>query len=141
MSKERGFSIIEVLLGITIFMIGMLGVALLHISSMKNDDFSGRMAEATSLATAKLEELSGLPFTNTEWADTDGDAAAGLDDTAADMDNSEPVTLGSRTYTVVWNVAVNTPIINSNTVRVYVLWVIKGISHSIRLTRIQSKEA
>lgn len=158
--NNHGFTILEILLGMAVFMIGMLGVALLHISSMKSDDFSGRLTEATRLATTKLEELSGLKLSHARWVDTDGDGDSavqdpdrngidevgggnfGLDDTSAgSFDHFEDIQLGNRTYRVTWNVAVNTPVINSNTVRVYVQWSVKGIPQNIQMTRIQSKDA
>jgi len=58
----RGFSLIEVLLGISIFMIGMLGVTALNISSLKSNTFSGNLSEATLLAATKIEELMAQGF-------------------------------------------------------------------------------
>ena len=58
----RGFSLIEVLLGISIFMIGMLGVTALNVSSLKSNTFSGNLSEATLLAAAKIEELMARDF-------------------------------------------------------------------------------
>jgi len=84
--NNRGFSLLEVLLGVTVFMIGMLGVTALNISSLKSNTFSGNMSEAVVLAGDKIEELMAIPFddpacspSNTEcnpnWplADRDGD--------------------------------------------------------------------
>ena len=50
----RGFSLIEVLLGISVFMIGMLGVTALNISSLKSNTFSGNLSEATLIAATKM---------------------------------------------------------------------------------------
>ena len=58
--NSRGFSLIEVLLGVTVFMIGMLGVTALNISSLKSNTFSGNMSEATVIAADKIEELMTL---------------------------------------------------------------------------------
>ena len=58
----RGFSLLEVLLGISIFMIGMLGVTALNISSLKSNTFSGNLSEATLLAATKIEELMAQDF-------------------------------------------------------------------------------
>jgi Tfp pilus assembly protein PilV len=61
-SDSRGFSILEVLLGVTIFMIGMLGVTALNISSLKSNTFSGNMSEAVILAGDQIEELMAIEF-------------------------------------------------------------------------------
>lgn len=60
--NSRGFSLIEVLLGITIFMIGMLGVTALNISSLKSNTFSGNMSEAVIIAGDRLEQLMAMEF-------------------------------------------------------------------------------
>ncbi len=71
----RGFSLIEVLLGITIFMIGMLGVTALNISSLKSNTFSGNLSEATFIAATKIEELMAQDFDDSasELFDVDND--------------------------------------------------------------------
>jgi type II secretory pathway pseudopilin PulG len=62
LQNDRGFSLLEVLLGISVFMIGMLGVTALNISSMKSNTFSGNLSEATLVAASKLEELMAQDF-------------------------------------------------------------------------------
>ena len=78
----RGFSLIEVLLGISIFMIGMLGVTALNISSLKSNTFSGNLSEATLLASAKIEELMTQDFDDPASqlfdVDNDGNCQSGL---------------------------------------------------------------
>ena len=48
----RGFSLLEVLLGISVFMIGMLGVTALNISSLKSNTFSGNTFAARKARTS-----------------------------------------------------------------------------------------
>ena len=75
MQDCRGFSLIEVLLGISIFMIGMLGVTALNISSLKSNTFSGNLSEATLIAATKIEELMAMDFDDpaSELFDEDND--------------------------------------------------------------------
>jgi hypothetical protein len=68
--NNKGFSLLEVLLGITVFMIGMLGVTALNISSLKSNTFSGNISEAVVIAGDKLEELMAFGF---DGKDIDGD--------------------------------------------------------------------
>ena len=62
LSPSSGFSLLEVLLGISVFMIGMLGVTALNISSLKSNTYSGNLSEATIVAASKLEELMDKDF-------------------------------------------------------------------------------
>lgn len=72
-SSSRGFSLLEVLLGITVFMIGMLGVTALNISSLKSNTFSGNMSEAVIIAGDRLEKLMATDFDDDDLKDADGD--------------------------------------------------------------------
>jgi len=82
MQDCRGFSLIEVLLGISIFMIGMLGVTALNISSLKSNTFSGNLSEATLIAATKIEELMAQDFDDPASelfdVDNDGNCQTGL---------------------------------------------------------------
>jgi hypothetical protein len=69
---SRGFSLLEVLLGISIFMIGMLGVTALNISSLKSNTFSGNLSEATLIGATKIEEFMAMDFDDIEDIDGDG---------------------------------------------------------------------
>lgn len=164
MQEEKGFSLIEIMLGIAIFMVGMLGIALLQISSLKNDAFSNRLAEASTLGSAKLEELSGLPYDHANLLDGDGDGTGqdtddnevddddegtpidnvnnfGLDDNnPAEADGIQNVSIDTRNYTILWNVADDQPVLNSKTVKVFINWTVKNIKHSIILSGIRAKE-
>ena len=62
--SSRGFSLLEVLLGVTVFMIGMLGITALNISSLKSNTYSGNLSEATMIAADKIEELMSLEMTD-----------------------------------------------------------------------------
>jgi Tfp pilus assembly protein PilV len=135
----RGFSLLEVLLGISVFMIGMLGVTALNISSLKSNTFSGNLSEATLIAATKIEELMAMDFDDIEEGageddgshttnqdvndngiddDDPGDPAAavdnkpnfGLDDTGTDADHEEGSLGKNGMYTIYWNVAENEPI-------------------------------
>jgi hypothetical protein len=69
-SNSRGFSLLEVLMGVTVFMVGMIGITALNISSLKSNTYSGNLSEATMIAADKIEELMSLEFTD-EVATTD----------------------------------------------------------------------
>jgi hypothetical protein len=158
-NDSRGFSILEVLLGITVFMIGMLGVIALNISSLKSNTFSGNMSEAVVIATGKLEELMAEDFD--DLVDTDNDGTNqdllpsgpppgdgqdddggnfGLDDTgsgAGEADGFDLAVGKNGMYNVYWNVAVGEPLPNkTKIVNVIVEWSIKGNIRSANMSTI-----
>ncbi len=61
---ERGFSLIEVLISLTILSVGLLAVARMQITSIKGNFSSGNVTNATVLAQSKLEELKRVSYTD-----------------------------------------------------------------------------
>ena len=164
--NNSGFSLLEVLLGITVFMIGMLGVTALNISSLKSNTFSGNMSEATVIAADKLEELLAMDFDEIEDSgvedgtgqdvnnngidDDDPDDGAddidtivnfGLDNfTSADADGFEEGIGKNNIYNVYWNVAEDEPMPNTKRVNVIVRWQIKGVWRQINMDLVRVGE-
>jgi prepilin-type N-terminal cleavage/methylation domain-containing protein len=87
-NNNQGYSLIEVLLAISIFSIGILGVAALQISSTGSTSTASKITDATYYAEDKLEEL--ISF---DWADPDLDPAGNMH-TEATADG----------YTIQWDV-------------------------------------
>jgi hypothetical protein len=159
--NSRGFSLIEVLLGISIFMIGMLGVTALNISSLKSNTFSGNLSEAVIIAGDRLERLMASDYGHTDLDDTDLDGTGqdtndngidddedgsaahdgkdnfGLNDPGAAADGRDPDIGKNSIYTVYWNVAVGEPLPEkTKTVNVIVEWFIKEERRTINMSTI-----
>jgi hypothetical protein len=155
-NNSRGFSILEILLGITVFMIGMLGVIALNISSLKSNTFSGNMSEAVVIASGKLEELMALDFDDLVDTDNDGtdqdlgntgsdtDAFGGLNfglehtgTGAGEADGFDLAVGKNGMYNVYWNVAVGEPLSErTKIVNVIVEWYIKDKIRSANMSTI-----
>jgi len=60
---ELGFTLVEVLVALTILVIGLLGVALMQVVSIQGNTFSREMAVATGLGQDMLEKLKTLQWT------------------------------------------------------------------------------
>jgi len=127
-SDAGGFSLLEVLLGVTVFMIGMLGVTALNISSLKSNTFSGNMSEAVVIAGGKLEELMVLDY---------GDSALTAGNHFEDPDGDgviDPVGRNNM-YFVYWNVVDDAPLPDkTKTVNVSVEWFIKNVKRTMNLS-------
>lgn len=57
LAKSDGFTLIEILVALTILSISLLALAGLMVTTTKNNSFGGHMTEAATLAQDKLEEL------------------------------------------------------------------------------------
>ena len=62
--KKKGFSLIEVLIGLIILAIGILAVAGMQITSIVGTSFSNSITQASVIAQDRLEFLKGLPLTD-----------------------------------------------------------------------------
>jgi type IV pilus assembly protein PilV len=62
--NEAGLTLIEVMISLAIFSIGILAVAQLQIWNVKNNTTANISTQATLLARAKLEDLKNMPFTH-----------------------------------------------------------------------------
>jgi prepilin-type N-terminal cleavage/methylation domain-containing protein len=57
LNKDRGYSLVELLVGIAIFTIAMVAILSMALSSIRGNAISQSMTEARFLAQGKLEEL------------------------------------------------------------------------------------
>jgi len=60
LTKEKGFSLIEVLVALVILSISLLALAGLMVQTTTSNSFGGHMTEAATFAQDKLEELKAL---------------------------------------------------------------------------------
>lgn len=83
-TKETGFTLIEILVTVTVLSIGLLGVATMQIAAIRGNSSARGTSEALSVAEEKMEGLISAPFDppylpGLGLDDVNGDGAAGLD--------------------------------------------------------------
>lgn len=99
MSGENGFTLIEVLIAISIFAIGLLAVAALQITAFRSNRVGDELTKATMLAQMQVEALKGADFNSaTLVAGNYVDANNPIDETGAN---------GGR-FTRTWTITNNT---------------------------------
>ncbi len=161
-NPQLGFTLIEVLVALTILVIGLLGVALMQVVSIQGNTFSREMAVATGLGQDMLEKLRTLQWTELKVDDalTAGDHPTGTDiNRDIDRDGDPPYLAvaagdaniideqgfgaadagsGPLLYTRTWTVTDGQPAANMKTIEVTVLWKEKGtIDRSITISGIK----
>lgn len=140
--NQKGFTLIEILIAITVFAIGILAVAAMQIKAIQGNSFAGGMTKATNVAQNKMEELIALPFDDLQLRDMNLDGNPGLDKptrnevltagnaiiaagVAGSPDYAQQITGPNGTYFVYWNVH---PIgTNRKTISVIVAWNERGM--------------
>jgi prepilin-type N-terminal cleavage/methylation domain-containing protein len=125
-SNEAGLTLIEILLAMAIFAIGLLGVAHMQITAMFGNSLAIKLTNATQLASQLSEEIMFMDYDDARITDDDNDSENGLNDYpgADESYPANPVQGGGsgETYNLYWNVAEDWPIPNTKTIRVIVNW-------------------
>ncbi len=130
--NDSGFTLMEILIAMVIFSIGLLGVAKMQISSIQGNAYSQEVTDATVIAKDKIEELMAVNYHNLRFlsdVDADGNNGGGLDDTGAAADYSQVM----GRYTLSWNVAIDFPIDRTMTLRIIVNWQDRGQTKNVTM--------
>lgn len=119
--RQKGFTLVEVLIGLIILAIGILAIAGMQITSIRGTSFSNNLSQASVLAQNRLEFLKGLP----------------LNDNRLDT-NNYPNDINVGLFTGSYQAARNA---NPNYVQITytVSWVEKGIPHSVSFRTIKGR--
>ena len=119
-SGERGFSLIEIMIALAIFSIGILGVASMQILSVNYNSHARRTTEGTSLGVERMERLMTLPYADADLNDT-----------------TNPHKVKSGIYDITWNITDN---IDNKSINMTVSWVALGVTKNILLNYIKPQD-
>lgn len=160
--RQSGFTLLEILIAITIFAVGVLALATMQITTIRGTEQAAGTTEAAVQASRAIELLASLPWTHADLQDNDGDGTSqdanydgiddnggnfGLDDITDATDDSpaSPTSTGlvktftnpaGQTFNIFWNVATGVPIANTKTVKVTVTYTDRGTTKRVTLQRV-----
>lgn len=132
--SEQGFTLIEVLVAMSVLMVGLLGCWAMQWASISGNSRADHLTLASSWCSTELERISGLAYDDDLLTDTDRDGTGedtdedgvddsgrsfGLNDTT-DTTADTTITSPDGSYTIYVNVAVDIPAPNLKTVYVHV---------------------
>ena len=104
LGTERGFTLVEIMIAIFVFSVGLLAVASMQISGTKGTANAKRHTIAATWASDRIEKLISLPYNHPDLAD--GTNAQVTEDL----------------HTIAWTVTQNQLINNTKTILVTVTW-------------------
>ncbi len=154
---QGGFTVIEVLMAIIIFSVGVLALASMQITSVQGNDRANIGSEATTYAGDRLEALMALDYDSLQLRDQapfngtgqDVAPADGVDESggnfgladvgaAADYTDNPPAAQGN--FVVSWNIAMDEPVVNSKRIGITVQWTGQdGRLHQVFLNAVKSQ--
>ena len=121
--RTQGYTMIEVLVALTILTVGFLAVAKMQITGMMANRNAMDLTEGATWAQDRMEALLGLPFGNEELADT-GETPH--------LDPNPPAG-----YTISWNVTDNKPITGAKEIVLTTQWTGRFGQRSVRLVGVK----
>ena len=134
-NNEKGFSLIEILIAITIFAIGILAVGKMQIKAIQGNSFANDLTEATTLAQNRMEELIGFSYTDPLLDDTNGNGNAGID--SANATTADHNAVDGR-YNIFWNIAPDHYISNTKGIKIIITWTDKGAPKEVSITSMKA---
>ncbi len=118
---EEGFTLVEILIAITLFAVGILGATSMQIMAIQTNAKANRTTEAYAVASDQMEKLLKMDYDDIQSSlDENGDVS--------------PVQVDE--YTLTWTVANDSPINNTKTINVTVRWNYQG-NHQATITQIK----
>ena len=125
--QQDGFTLIEVLIALTIFAVGLLAIAAMQTSAIRMNSTGGRLTELTALGIDRMENLMSLPYTN-PWLDSSGN-----------WPNNDPAgnthQVITNGYQIRWDIVDNSPAANTKSITLTVT----GNGKTLRLTSIRAQ--
>ena len=116
--NEVGFTLLEVMMAVTVLTVGLLAVAGMQTAAIRGNDNAYRVTQSTTWAQDRLEALMALPYSN-----------ADLNIGTAKADPVPPTPAG---YTITYDVAAG-PIGNTKLITVVVARTDRGVTTIRRL--------
>ncbi|MCD6569389.1 MAG: prepilin-type N-terminal cleavage/methylation domain-containing protein [Deltaproteobacteria bacterium] len=125
-NSKKGFTLIEVVIAILIFALGIIGVAKMQAEAVKGNSFSMQVTDGLNLAQNQLESLMSLPY---------------IHNSLNNGTHNPPGTASGTgcTYTITWVVQDDTPVTGVKQIDVTSSWAEKNVPHSITISFIRGQ--
>ena len=129
--RERGFTLVEVMVALGILAFGILAVASMQSAALLGTSKSNAVTQSTTVAMDRMERLLALPFTTWDPATQNGD------DTSAYF--SGLPALPPSVTSVIWEVKQGHAPVETTTRRIIVTVEFRGLKNAIELECIKTK--
>jgi Tfp pilus assembly protein PilV len=121
LTGEHGYTLLEVLFAISIFMVGILAIGSMQASALKGNSVASGVTQAVEIAQRQIEEIMSIEY----------DPASPAAELTPGSTTTLEETIFGNTYTVTRVVAAHPSIANAITIQVRVAWRDYGVNKEI----------
>lgn len=132
-NRQGGFTLIEVVIAMTIFAIGLLAANMMQSASIKGNRSAFALSQSSNWAAGKMEEILSWPYDDPKLLDDlianpqKGTIPNSITPTAIIPTPDGYATSPDGGYTMIWYVTQDSPIVNTKTIDFTVIWGVRGI--------------
>lgn len=104
-NREKGFTLVELLIALVIFSVGIVGAARMHVAAINGNMYSMQLTNAVNVAQTQAERLQDIDFTEDQV--TDGLQGADLLETTSGRNQytGQAEIFKNVSYTPSWTVS------------------------------------
>lgn len=142
---QKGFTLIEVLIAVTVLVVGILATGLMQVTAIGGNNLANRTTQATILAAGAIEELMKAGYDDPLLAATVAGGLISPRDASMltpALDDLQNVTVPDQQpdgYEVFWQVRDNYPFVDCKTIRVIVRRSDKGVMRTVALDAVRAR--
>jgi prepilin-type N-terminal cleavage/methylation domain-containing protein len=137
-NKEEGFTLIEVLVAIALFTVGVLATLSMQSSVIKTYGLARNSTEATTFASDLLERLNSLPYNDATYLSAGGHPAADPDVREGRVDFAVGANLRPDTpFTYTYRIDQDAMIPDTKTITISVSYTYHGMTRTVQLVSVK----
>ncbi len=146
--NDKGFTLLEVIMAVSILTVGLLAVASLQVTAMRGNTMSMNYTESTEKVQDLVEKLLSKDYDDADLSDS---MPVGAPDGVLGLDDDEPDTadhyIPGDKYRIYWNVAENRAknstgwytVNGLKTIRVIVEWESRGSTKTYKFDLLRNR--
>lgn len=135
---EAAFTLIEVLIALVVFAVGILGVALMQMTAIRGNNIANQVSEASVFATDQLERILTWEYNDPRLNSANNNPVYAWNEETRTADGHRSDASGR--YNAYWEVTDNSPTMNSKTIDLRVVWERKGEQKRLSLTAVKARK-
>ena len=124
LADQQGFSLIELLVAITLFAIGILSVISMQITAIKSNSIANKLSTATALAQETMDDITAWSINDPSLNTATANAVYDLNGAAA---GTNLTVEGAGTFSATYTTTINTPVAGVTRIVVNIYRVNNGV--------------